>query len=196
MSTEGNPRQLVRNLRGGAVFQNELCRMRRHPGQIFVVDKTGDILEDRCDVLVCPVNAMGTMGGGLASELRERYPRSASAYQTAARARMLKPGQIYPSEMHEKPGAASHARWVVFLVTMESSRGEASLAWVTAGLDALATWFNKLDRSSTEATAIAIPALGCGVGGLEWSDVLPIMIVAATSMPLAEVHIYEPHETS
>ena len=43
---------------------------------------------------------------------------------------------------------------------------------------------------------IAIPPLGCGLGGLDWSEVKPLIVDALAELPDLYVIIYEPGPTA
>ncbi|BBD70046.1 hypothetical protein NIES4072_64260 [Nostoc commune NIES-4072] len=43
-----------------------------------------------------------------------------------------------------------------------------------------------------DITSIAIPALGCGNGGLNWADVKPLIESAFAQLPDVQVIIFEP----
>jgi len=40
--------------------------------------------------------------------------------------------------------------------------------------------------------SIAFPALGCGLGGLSWGEVRPLMVEELKHLPQAHIAIYEP----
>lgn len=41
--------------------------------------------------------------------------------------------------------------------------------------------------------SVAIPALGCGIGGLKWDDVREIMIEKLEPVENCEFYIFRPH---
>ena len=40
--------------------------------------------------------------------------------------------------------------------------------------------------------SVAVPPLGCGLGGLDWADVKPLIVEAFTEVPDVRVLLYEP----
>ena len=40
--------------------------------------------------------------------------------------------------------------------------------------------------------SIAMPALGCGLGGLKWSEVQPLIVNHLGALPDLDVYVYEP----
>lgn len=61
----------------------------------LVVVHGGDIMRSPASTLVCPVNAMGVMGAGLASEMSLRVPGLRAAYRDACRRRQIHLGGIW-----------------------------------------------------------------------------------------------------
>lgn len=188
----GSFRQLVRNLRTGAAFRLELSRARRTPGKFHLVDAGADIFEDRCDVLVCAVNERGTTRGGFVHLFASHYPAAVASYVDVARAGLLQRGMVHVVEASADRAriATAHARWVAFLPLVATHRHRASLADVDAGLQALQRWVN---GHTPPVLAVAIPAIGCGGGGLVYEDVQMRIEAASLQMPNAEVHAYAPH---
>ncbi len=41
--------------------------------------------------------------------------------------------------------------------------------------------------------SIAMPALGCGLGGLDWQDVQPLIEKAFIQMPATEIFLFNPY---
>lgn len=188
----GDYRKVVRGLRSGAAFQLELSRGRRTDGRLYPIDATGNIFEDRCDVLVCPANERGTTGGGFVHLLAAHYPAAVQSYVDVAAAGLLEIGMAHVVEASPDRVriATAHARWIAFLPIVATHKSRATLADVDAGLHALARWVN---GRTPPTLAIAIPAIGCAGGRLAYEDVLPLIEAASTTMPHAEVHAYAPH---
>lgn len=129
---------------------------------------TGDILLSRAQVLAHGVAPNDPMIHGLALALRERFPALHKDYHH------------WCSQQHPKPGSA----WlwgapggvrIVNLVTQEggysgAGPGRATLHHVREALRGLAK------MADTEGfQSIALPRLATGMGGLEWSEVLPVV---------------------
>jgi hypothetical protein len=79
---------------------------------------------------------------------------------------------------------------VVFFPTKNDWRNPSQLSWIKEGLVCLAaspahTQWRKQTRN------IHIPKLGCGLGGLEWADVRPLIVRFAEMMPEHEIYLYE-----
>ena len=66
-------------------------------------------------------------------------------------------------------------------------RQPTKIEWVKDGLLAL-TEFVRKER----VKSIALPALGCGNGGLRWSDVRPLIEEAFADLPEVDVLVFEP----
>ena len=116
-----------------------------------------NILDDPC-IVVIPVNTVGVMGAGLAKQAEERYPLAERAYRSALRLDCLEIGQVFPVYLPEKS--------LLLLPTKKHWRNPSELEYVKQGLMSL-TRFMKREPFKR----IAIPKLGCGLGGLAWADV-------------------------
>jgi O-acetyl-ADP-ribose deacetylase (regulator of RNase III) len=144
----------------------------------------GDIFKQNVSAIVNPVNCVGTMGNGLASAFRRRHPKMFEQYAMICARGDLRPGKLFCYEV--RPG-----RWIVNLPTKDNwcdeyrnpipSRPE----YVQAGLDALVAF-----ARSEQIASIAVPALGCGKGGLDLQAiVLPMLHAAARSLPNTELRL-------
>jgi O-acetyl-ADP-ribose deacetylase (regulator of RNase III) len=139
---------------------------------------TGDLLAARVEALVNPVNCVGVMGKGLALAFRRAFPDNFHAYQAACRAGVLRPGCVFVVEQ----GRGLVPRFLINLPTKRHWRDRARLEDIDAGLVALVRVI--ADRG---IRSFAIPALGCGEGGLAWADVRPR--IQAALAPLAGVRV-------
>ena len=117
--------------------------------------KKGNIFHSRMKYLVCPVNTVGVMGAGLALAFKKKYPCVFSEYKTHCQNGWAI-GQILFTEDN-----------VICFPTKIHWRNLSKLKYIDAGLDA----FVMLCDGSA-----AFPALGCGLGGLDFkTQVQPLM---------------------
>lgn len=136
----------------------------------------GDLFASGADVLVNPVNCVGVQGAGLARQFRDRFPELDAEYRAACRSGLLRLGNPVLSEDGR----------VLWFPTKQHYQDCSRIAPITAGLVTLVErWGQDPDRSW------AFPALGCGLGGLSWDEVRPIMERWLGQMR-GEVLMYEP----
>lgn len=119
--------------------------------------------------LVNPVNCLGQSGAGLALEIRRRFPAAHQRFEYAARQGLVAPGQIFPTFVPP--------RTIFHFPTKRDWRDPSRLEDIEAGLHSLARHLITL-----AIPAVAIPALGCGLGGLAWDDVRPLIAAMAESV--------------
>lgn len=144
---------------------------------------TGDLLHASVDGLVNAVNCEGVMGKGIALQFKQTWPAMYAAYRTEARA-----GRIRPGEIHVWPtSSASGPRYILNFPTKRSWRSQSLLEDIDAGLVDLVARIRALDLRS-----VAMPALGAGNGGLDWTVVRPRIIAALEALPDVDVHLWEP----
>lgn len=144
--------------------------------------KEGSLFDSPFDAIVNPVNCVGVMGAGLALQFKWRFPKNFDEYHAACMARKLHPGNVF---VHctgmECP------RYVFNFPTKMHWRDHSKLRYINSGLADLARWTDKLHVSS-----IAIPPLGCGLGGLKWNEVKPLIVEAFSPFQQLEVSIFVP----
>ena len=146
---------------------------------MIIIDK-GNIFDSGCMALVNPVNCVGIAGKGLALEFKKRYPENYREYVEACEAGALKLGG-YPY-MYTGPDAC-----IFNFPTKNHWRDISYLHYIGISLTRLRWQIIEYNISS-----IAIPALGCGEGGLWWPDVKQQMEVALFDLP-AYIRVYAPH---
>jgi O-acetyl-ADP-ribose deacetylase (regulator of RNase III) len=122
----------------------------------------GDLFEADVEAIVNAVNCVGVMGKGIALEFKKRFPNNFKAYQTACDVRELQLGRVL---IHDQ-GPTAKPRYIVNFPTKDHWRDASRLEDVRSGLDSLAAEIQRRQIAS-----IAIPALGCGLGGLAWLEV-------------------------
>ena len=144
---------------------------------------SGNLFDAEVEALVNTVNTVGVMGKGIALAFKQRYPNNMQQYALACKQRRVVTGKIFVTETSEPLGP----RWIVNFPTKQHWRGKSQMHWVVDGLADLRRFIIENDVRS-----IAIPALGAGLGGLEWVDVKPRIAEALTGLDAVEVFVYEP----
>lgn len=143
----------------------------------------GNLLDADVEALVNPVNAVGVMGKGLAAEFKTWYPDIFKEYATACKQDKVQIGSMFVTEAEEFTGP----RWVIHFPTKQHWRDPTKLKWVEDGLRDLQNVIGQRRIHS-----IAIPALGCGNGGLEWPVVRGLIESTLSDLDDVEIVVYEP----
>lgn len=143
----------------------------------------GDILQASAEALVNTVNCVGFMGRGIALQFRRAFPENFKEYARACKYGEVKPGRM----LVHATGRLTGSRFVINFPTKRHWRGKSRIEDIEAGLAALVGEVERLAIKS-----IAVPPLGCGLGGLDWADVLPRIEQAFAPLSGVEVLVYQP----
>ena len=147
----------------------------------------GNLLEAEVEALVNAVNTVGVMGKGIALGFKHRFPDNFAAYAAACRAGVVQVGTMF---VHRE-AAGDLPRWIINFPTKKHWRDPTKIEWVETGLAALADVVRE-----NQIRSIALPALGCGNGGLGWEQVRPKIEAAFSSLPEVDVLVFEPLESA
>jgi hypothetical protein len=120
--------------------------------------RRGDILKDGNGVKFIPVNVVGVMGAGLAKQFKDQNPDHYKLYVDACKSYRIRTETtvinswcMFPTKQHYK----------------DHTNLNAMLARLIADLDNI---------GKDGQFSITIPKIGCGLGGLNWNDVLPLVV--------------------
>lgn len=119
----------------------------------------GDMFEAPADIRVNTVNCVGVMGAGVALAFKQRYPEMFKDYQSACKDGQVRPGRMYVWK-------ALEGDWIINFPTKRDWRDPSRYEDIEAGLDDLRAYLE-----SVGPVTVALPALGCGHGGLDWDRV-------------------------
>lgn len=144
---------------------------------------SGDILKDDSDALINTVNCVGVMGRGIALQFKNAWPGNFDDYAAACKRNEVQPGRMF---VHET-GLLTPPRFIINFPTKRHWRGKSRIEDIEAGLVALVAVIRAKGIRS-----IAIPPLGSGLGGLEWSEVRPCIERAMQDLADVRVRVYEP----
>lgn len=143
---------------------------------------SGDLLRVEVEAVVNAVNTVGVMGKGLALAFKHAFPDNFRAYRQACAA-----GAVVPGKMFVFDRGAGAPRWIINFPTKRHWRDASRLDDVRAGLVDL------VDQVRIHAIrSVALPALGCGLGGLAWADVEPMIRAAWAEVPDVRVLVFAP----
>lgn len=159
----------------------------------------GDMFFSNLQTLTISVNLQGVMGKGLASRAKYQFPDVYVAYQDACRSRRVTATKPYlykregsldeeladhGSELH----TANAVKWFLLFATKRKWRENSRLEDIEGGLN----WVQR-NFKAQNIQSLAMPALGCGLGRLDWKDVGPLMCKYLHGIGI-DVAIYLPRE--
>jgi O-acetyl-ADP-ribose deacetylase (regulator of RNase III) len=120
--------------------------------------KTGDILNEDAEAMVNPVNCVGIMGRVVALQFKNGFQQNIASYAAACNRSEVQPGRMFVFET----GELTNPRYIINFPTKRHWRGKSRIEDIKAGLAALVE-----EIQSRGIRSIAIPPLGCGLGGRE-----------------------------
>lgn len=143
----------------------------------------GDILQAEVEALVNTVNCVGVMGRGIALQFKKAYPENFKAYATACRLGEVQPGRMFVFDT----GRLIWPRYIINFPTKRHWRGKSRIKDIKDGLIDLVK-----EIRTRNIRSVAIPPLGSGLGGLDWSEVRPLIEKAMAALPDVDVRVFEP----
>lgn len=159
----------------------------------------GDMFFSRMHTLTISVNCVGVMGKGVASRAKYLFPAAYVYYQELCRKRKLQLGKPYlykrensvDIQLADEPFSLPQVNtetWYLLFPTKYHWRNRANLEGIKQGLGWIQQNYQKEGIHS-----LALPALGCGLGWLQWQVVGPVLChyLSALGIP---VQIYLPTE--
>lgn len=127
-------------------------------------------------VLVCPVNCQpGVLGAGLAREFARRWPDLVDDHRFACLTGVMRPGMVrlvYPD---------GNRPFVLFFPTKDEWSRMSRPEWIRAGLADLRGLIER--HHPVDPMTWVFPAIGCGLGGLRWDAVRPMIEATASGLP-------------
>ncbi len=143
----------------------------------------GDILTAEAEALVNTVNCVGVMGRGIALQFKREFPGNFKAYAAACKRGEVVPGRMFVYDRRQLTGP----RYIINFPTKRHWRGKSRIGDLESGLAALAD-----EIQARGIRSIAIPPLGSGLGGLDWTEVRPLIEQTMAALPEVDVLIFEP----
>jgi O-acetyl-ADP-ribose deacetylase (regulator of RNase III) len=143
----------------------------------------GDILSADAEALVNTVNCVGIMGRGIALQFRNAFPENYAVYKSLCEKKQLHPGKMLVFDLNR----LENPRFIINFPTKRHWKGDSRIEDIQSGLTSLVE-----EVKTRGIRSIAIPPLGCGLGGLNWRDVRPLIEDAFKALPSVRTLVYEP----
>ena len=135
------------------------------------------------EALVNTVNCVGVMGRGIALQFKKAFPENFKRYKAVCDKKELQPGKMFIHDLNR----LLNPRYVINFPTKRHWKGKSRMEDIESGLKALVAEVRQRNIHS-----IAIPPLGCGLGGLRWADVRTRIEEAFQDLADVRVLLYEP----
>lgn len=140
----------------------------------------GNIFDSKAQAIVNAINCVGVMGAGLAAQFAELFPVMYAQYKINCTLAHVRMGE---TDWHVRtPGT-----YIVNFPTMQFPGQRAYMYNIIGGLHHMHVACTLLKVKS-----IAIPAIGCGIGRLEWDNVLAAINTEFADDDDIDVHVYPP----
>lgn len=157
----------------------------------------GDMFLSKMQTLTISVNCVGVMGKGIASTTKYRFPDVYVKYEDTCKKKKLHLGKPY---IHRRETSVLYdlsddptivldndsQTWFLIFPTKQHWRNNSDIDGIEDGM----RWLLK-NYKSEGIRSLALPALGCGLGKLEWHDVGPMMCKYLVQMDITSA-IYLP----
>ena len=142
----------------------------------------GDILNSRAQTFINTVNCVGVMGKGIALEFKNRFLDMYGDYVQRCKRGEVKPGVPYLYKTLYPPQ-------IINFPTKDHWKSISKINDIENGLKYLLDHYQ-----AWSVTSLAIPALGCGNGQLEWRVVGPLIHRFAKDLSIP-LELYAPYGT-
>lgn len=126
--------------------------------------KTGSLLDADEIAIAHGCNTRGMMGAGIARSIRDKYPDVYEQYRQACNSHLFRLGSALG--VWCDPTHSGEDRLVYNLGTQRNPGADATSWGVWLSFANLAE-----DTAVRNIEEVAIPRIGCGIGGLKWDDV-------------------------
>lgn len=135
--------------------------------------------------LVNTVNTVGVMGKGIALQFKEAFRQNHKRYIDACKNNELAPGKLLAVW---DENLQSGRKFIINFPTKVHWRQPSKYEYIDKGLDAL-----RILIQEEKIPSIAIPPLGCGNGGLEWTRVRAMIAQKLSGLDI-KIQVFEPNE--
>lgn len=138
-----------------------------------IIEKTGDLFTSDAKMLGHGTNTLGVMGAGIAVQFKNRFPIMHYHYENLC--------SMVPSERLVGTAAVYHDSnlSIANIFSQDMPGSNARWSWLKRGVS------NAMNTAYQNGISkLAIPRIGCGIGGLDWDTTKPILIDSFNEHPV------------
>ena len=146
--------------------------------------RQGNLLACDAEAIVNTVNCAGVMGRGIALQFKKNFPENNDYYEAACKRNEVIPGKMLVYDTN----SLFNPQFIINFPTKRHWRGASRIGDIEAGLVDLMGVIQARNIST-----IAVPPLGCGLGGLDWGAVKNLMESTFKKADNVSFIIYEPN---
>lgn len=143
----------------------------------------GDLLRSDTEALVNTVNCVGVMGRGIALQFKRAFPENYKVYKAACDRDEVRLGEMF---VFERFGLAN-PKVIINFPTKQHWRSKSKLIDIERGLDDFVRVLQERGIRS-----VSIPALGCGLGGLDWLEVKDLISAKLEGLSDIDIQVFPP----
>lgn len=147
---------------------------------------TGDIFKTTCEIIINPTNSLGVHGAGLALQFKNKFRENCEFYTKICQSYHKDVLVLVPPIILEIENPNYEFKFICHFATKIDWKHDSEYEYVSKNLDILIEKLNKLQSPS-----IAMPALGCGLGGLKY-DIVKNLIEYKFKDYENRVELYKP----
>jgi hypothetical protein len=123
-------------------------------------------------------NCVGAMGKGIAVQFRNKFPAMYEEYR-----QLCADGSYRVGDVFDYNYGSGH---IYNLGTQASWRTQAKLEYIRSSVEKMLAL-----AQADGVDRIALPAIGAGLGGLEWDEVKAVLDAAAAKNPEVDLYVVE-----
>jgi O-acetyl-ADP-ribose deacetylase (regulator of RNase III) len=144
----------------------------------------GNLLESTAEALVNTVNTIGVMGKGIALQFKNAFPENYKIYLKACKDNTFRIGDLLITQAQT---TTSGKQLIINFPTKTDWRKPSEYSYIEKGLQSLV-----YEIETRKISSIALPPLGAGNGGLDWSRVKSLIEQYLGGIS-CEVWVYQPN---
>lgn len=151
----------------------------------MITESFDSIFDSPAEAWVNTINCVGVMGKGLALTFKQKFPDYFLDYKAKCANGEIEIGKVTSYRLPDN----KRPKWILNFPTKAHWRYNSKLIWIRSGIDSL--WSFLINSG---CNSVAIPALGCSNGGLDWQEVRPIIVDRLSILDGIDVILYPPRE--
>jgi O-acetyl-ADP-ribose deacetylase (regulator of RNase III) len=155
----------------------------------MIIYEKGDLFSqiNSVEAIINTVNCVGVMGKGVALEFKKRYPENFQKYKDKCVNKELSIGKSFVYKIPH----SERTKFIINFPTKKHWRNPSKIEYIIEGLDDLILIIKHYNIRS-----VAMPALGCGNGNLDWKIVKPLIEKKLSPLSEIKIIIYEPSSST